>query len=209
MISQSMSITTSAMLEALRDPANQAVWSALDSRYRSIISAVAMRAGLRGEDASDVAQQTLVDVMTGFRAGQYDRAKGRFRTWILTIAHRRVIDVLRGRYRAADWRGDSAIDDHPNFEAIESSWNDETQKKIVHESLRLLDEECQASPTTKRAFELVQLRGVPEESVAKECGISVDQVYVIKHRMLKRLREIIERLQEAYGMDEWTDGSRK
>lgn len=203
MISPSMSITTSALLDALREPENQSVWTALDSRYRSIVCAVAIRAGLRGEDASDVAQQTLIDVMTGFRAGQYDRSKGRFRTWILTIAHRRVIDVLRGKYRSGDWRGDSAFDQQPNLDSIETSWNEELRNKIVHEALRSLDEESQASPATKRAFELVQLRGVPEETVAKECGISVDQVYVIKHRMLKRLREIIERLQETYDVDEW------
>jgi hypothetical protein len=33
--------------------------------------------------------------------------------------------------------------------------------------------------------------------VAAECGMSCDQVYVIKHRMLTRLRERVEALKEA------------
>jgi RNA polymerase sigma-70 factor, ECF subfamily len=194
--------TTTQLLESLRDPANEAVWADLEQRYRPILRAIATRLGLPAEDAADMAQQTLLDVVSGYREGRYERDKGRLRTWIITIAHRRAVDVLRERYRHADQRaqrrGESALDSLPEVDAVAAVWNEEEERSIVQEALRLLLTSNRIADTSKRVFELVQLRGVPEAAAAEQCGVSTDQVYLIKHRMLNRLRELTAELQEAY-----------
>lgn len=201
------SVTSSAMLEGLRDPANQAAWSALDERYRPVIRGLALRLGVGAEDAADVAQQTLFDVLQGYRQGNYDREKGRMRTWIMTIARRRVMDVFRMQHRRAngasnlDWSESSGSS--PSEHEAELAWADAEEKAVLSEALRLMFHESQANDATKRAFEMVMIQGLSETVAARECGMTVDQVYVAKHRMLKKLREQINLVQELWRADEW------
>ena len=78
--------TTTQLLNDLRDTANRQAWGLFDERYRPIIHAVAIRLGLRPEDAADVAQQTIADFIKDYQRGQYDRGKGRLRDWLKGIA---------------------------------------------------------------------------------------------------------------------------
>jgi DNA-directed RNA polymerase specialized sigma24 family protein len=55
---------------------------------------------------------------------------------------------------------------------------------------------------TINAFELVALRGVPATEVANQCQMTVDQVYVAKSRVTKKLRELVETLTKAFEEDE-------
>jgi peptide/nickel transport system substrate-binding protein len=48
--------TTTALLDELRDPANEAVWREFDARYRSVLIGFACRLGLEQTDAADAAE---------------------------------------------------------------------------------------------------------------------------------------------------------
>jgi DNA-directed RNA polymerase specialized sigma24 family protein len=47
----------------------------------------------------------------------------------------------------------------------------------------------------------VALRGVEAHEAAEQCGLSVDQVYLAKHRCTKKLREIVEAMTAAWDED--------
>ena len=51
---------------------------------------------------------------------------------------------------------------------------------------------------TIRAFEMVAFDGRKPADVAEELSISLNDVYLAKHRCLKRLREIISQLEQLY-----------
>jgi RNA polymerase sigma-70 factor (ECF subfamily) len=198
--------TTTELLVALRNPENRVVWSLLDERYRGFVESISLQRGVRGEDAADIAQQTMMDVFTGFQAGAYDRSKGRLRTWILTIARRRIIDVLRAQYRSKEGKEtlDSSVESPiDEGDELAKAWAQAEERAVLQEALAVLRRESKASESNLKAFELVQLRGMPEAAAAAECGLSVEQVYVAKHRLTKRLREIVAQVQEAYNADEW------
>ena len=97
--------TTTQLLEALFGPGEEAVWREFDARYRPIIFAFARELGVAAEDAADVAQQTLTEFLRDYRAGKYDRRRGRLRAWIIGIARHRVLDTLRQRTRNQAVRG--------------------------------------------------------------------------------------------------------
>ncbi len=63
--------------------------------------------------------------------------------------------------------------------------------------MEVLREGRTAEPTL-RAFDLFAVRGVPAEEVARECGMTVDEVYTAKNRVTGRLREIVEELTAAW-----------
>jgi hypothetical protein len=57
----------------LKDERDAAAWTEFDTRYRRVIEDFARSAGLGEDDATEVAQQTLVDFVSAYRMGRYSR----------------------------------------------------------------------------------------------------------------------------------------
>lgn len=194
----SRTTTTTALLDALCAAEDGATWSMFVGRYDPILRAVAMRLGLSGEDAADVSQQTLLEFVRDMRAGRYDRSRGRLRTWIIAIAEHRGRDLLR---RIALRRGegsDAALPFLPDRTVLEQVWDDEERKGIAHEAWDSLRAASHFDDRSLRIFELVALRGVPASAAASEFGVSEQNVYVVKHRVARRLRELVEEVTRAF-----------
>lgn len=152
---------------------------------------------MQGEDAADVAQQTLTEFLRAYRAGQYDRTRGRLSRWIIGIARNQACDLHRARGRRRERRGDSALANLPADEELDHTWEAE-RERVVRD---LAWQELRSSRTQKktlRAFELFALQELPVERVAAECGMSTDEVYRIKYRITNQLRLIVKRLTDAY-----------
>ena len=79
-----------------------------------------------------------------------------------------------------------------------SAWEAALRDSLFRRAWDMLLAEQRFSAGNTRAFELVVIRGVPPETAAEECGISVDQVYVARSRVSSRLREIVSALSAAY-----------
>lgn len=194
--------TSTKLLDQLRDPAEQAAWVEIDQRYRPILEGMGRALGLTSADASDVAQATLADLVRSIRGGTYDRSKGRLRSWIMGIAHHKVAAQRRAGARMGPVRGESAFDGVPVEPELDSIWEREQRQHVLRCALDRLRESTRMSPTTLRAFEMVALRGVSSEDAARDCGITVDDVYVAKSRLTRRLQALVGEITEAYSRDE-------
>lgn len=194
--------TTTRLLESLHDSGNEAAWSELDSRYRPIIFGVARRIGLGEEDAADVAQQTLIEFFRDYRSGKYDRERGRLRMWIAGIARHRSLDLLRSEVRRRGFRGESGYLQLPAEKQLSELWNGEREQLILRRAMDELRENSGTTENTLQVFERVALEGLPPDRVARERQLSVDEVYRIKHRITRRLREITARLRALYQEEE-------
>ena len=86
----------------------------------------------------------------------------------------------------------------PNAQRAERDWEEETQRVVMERALEELRTDTRLEERTIRAFELSALRSMPAEAVAAECQMSVPEVYVAKNRAIKKLREIVARLQEEF-----------
>lgn len=192
-------ITTTALLDALRDPADQRAWTDLHARFRPIVEACARALGLNEEEAEEAGQRTFAEVARSFRAGNYQRSRGRLRSWALGITRHMAMDVLRERGRPH--RGDSVICSLPDEEVMTRVWNLELERHVLREAIATLKRESGTEDRTIRAFEFHVLQGVPAEETAKQFGMTTQDVYVIKHRIAGRLRDIVARLQAAFEED--------
>jgi len=192
--------TTTQLLNDLRDNANRQAWAEFDRRYRPIIHGVAARLGLRPEDASDVAQQTISDFIRDYQRGSYDRGKGRLRTWLKGIARNRAIDVMRTETRRLERPAGDALSDAPAKSTINELWEQEERTAIVAAAMQEL-RDGDTSESVIKAFELAFWRKMPVEQVAAECGMSVDSVHQARTRVVRRLNPIIKRLSAAYSDD--------
>lgn len=193
--------TTTVLLEGLHDAGNESVWQEFDTRYRPIVEAFARRLGLRDADAADVAQETMVQFLGEYQDGKYDRERGRLRSWLMGIARFKIAGVYRKRASKREARGDSAMMNLEDDARLTLIWDDERRAVVLRAAMEELRTTTKASDRTVRAFEMLIMHQVPVATVAEEMNMSAQEVYLAKSRMAKRLREIVERLEQAFDGD--------
>ncbi len=191
--------TTSALLSSLLDEDPQradGTWAEFDARCRPVLRGFARRLALGEEDARDLAQDVLVTFVEEYRAGRYDHARGRLRSWLFAIARARVARYKRGQHRAAIARGESMLATLPDEDRLGELWDQEWRRAILREGLRHLRSSSRLEEGTLAVFEALVLEGRAPEEVAAERGLSTASVYTAKFRAMERLREILARLDE-------------
>ena len=143
-----------------------------------------------GDDAEDLASETWIAVARGLSNFEGDETA--FRSWVFTIAHRRLIDNHRVAARRPSTRTlhpvegeghdgplEMSAGDDPAGEVIAAAAGDEAVRRIVE----LLP---------KDQAEIVLLRvvaGLPVDEVAAITGRRPGTVRVLQHRALRRLAE--------------------
>ncbi len=192
-----LTTTTTQLLSDLQDTANSSAWSELDSRYRPLLVRLAGRLGLAGDDADELAQQTLTEFCRAYREGLYQRERGRLRAWLIGIARNTALSMRRRR-GAVRVGGNSALENLPDELEISGIWDREREQAIYEQAMAALRESTRTDAKTLLVFELYAIQGKPVDDVAAQCNVTVDMVYVIKNRLTKRLRELVAALTAAY-----------
>jgi len=183
-------ITTTTILQDLGDATNQAAWGRVVERLRPPIVRFARRMHLCESECEDVAQETLLTFFERYRAGRYDRAKGRLSQWLFGIALRKSLHQRRangrrkrivvGPERSSFWRT------LPDAHAASRIWDQEWAQAILERCLRAV--RLEVEPQTMRAFELVLRDGRTPAEAARELGVPVKAVYNAKYTVLNRIR---------------------
>jgi len=193
--------TTTALLEGLLDPASERTWSEFDARFRPILRAFSIRLGLSESDAEDVTQEALTRFVRFYRAGKYDRTRGRLSSWLVSITQNCVFDLQASRNARLERRGESAIGELSESSELTSIWNEECRRVLLERAMGELRKSTRLEPQTIRAFEMLAFEQREAAGVAAELELSLDSVYAAKNRCLTQLREIIARFNEAYELD--------
>jgi RNA polymerase sigma-70 factor (ECF subfamily) len=185
--------TTTQLLDGLHDQGNRAVWEEFDRRYRPILMGYLRRMGLDSTDAADVAQDTLASFVKDYRRQRYDRTNGRLRSWLIGIARCRLADQQRLRGRRRELRGDSAMHDLPDDVESEAIWEAEQRQYIFEQAVGELRRTTRFNERTLEAFERIALRQEPVAVVSREMGLTPQEIYNAKNRVVERLRDIVKR----------------
>ena len=189
--------TGTTLLEGLQDPHNTRVWGAFVERYQPLIMAYARRRGLQDADAEDVAQETLADFARAYRAGQYDRTRGRLRHWLGGFARHRIarrLTELGHQIRPVQFEGKTAVlQGVPDPETPDATWDEEWERHILALCRTLVRHEFE--DRSFRAFEEYVINGRPAELVATDMGMTTNSLYVVKSRILARIRELSEQIE--------------
>ncbi len=193
-----MTRTSTVLLEGLKDSQNDQVWSAFARRYGPILVGFGRRLGLNETDAAEVAQETLVRFVEEYRAGKYDRERGRLRSWMLTIARTRAAAVFRQRSVRGEREGVTALVNLGDEHTLTQIWQTERRQVILRAALEELRSATKTNEKTIEAFELLVHGGCPPGVVAEQLGMSIEDVYRAKSRVSQKLREIITRLEAEY-----------
>jgi len=191
-------VTTTLLLQRLHNSSDDDAWRHFDDRFRRVIISTGLRLGLNGADAEEAAQETMFQAIRDYQANRYDRSKGRLSSWIIGIARHRIIDILR-RHREGtlpDGADEPALVD-PSEHLVEQVFEQSLERQIFSDAWEMIRATGRSSVQSLQAFELTALRGVPAQEAARQCGMSVDQVYIARNRVAQRLREMVQRIDEA------------
>jgi RNA polymerase sigma factor (sigma-70 family) len=167
-----------------------AAW-AFETLYRDLAPAVTGYLRLHGAaEPDDLASETFLGVFTGLAGFRGDEDE--LRSWVFTIAHRRLIDDWRRRSRRpqlADDAGDLTL--LPGGDA-----EDDALVLVGAEDVHRL---CAGLPDDQRSVLLLRvLADLTVEQVASVMGRSVGSVKALQRRGLRALRERIENSSEEF-----------
>lgn len=186
-----MDSTRGSLLIRIKDGRDVEAWEEFHAIYRPLLYKYARARGLGHPDAEDVVQHCMAAIAKHIQGFDYDPQKGRFRSWLRTLVNNRVTNLLRtpkdAQANSRDLRLPQETEESPD-DAFDRLWK---QEHYSH-CFELVRREVKAS--TFKAFDCYVIQEWPAERVCQELGMNREQLYAIKWRVTKKLREKMDTL---------------
>jgi RNA polymerase sigma-70 factor (ECF subfamily) len=186
--------TRMSLILRLRNRSDTLSWNDFHRKYGELLVRYARSIGASPVDAEDIVQEVEMYLFKALDGFEYDVSKGRFRSYLRTAvlhAYRR----RRGRYAR---QGRSV--DPQTFDYISAGHEAETDERWEREwrlhrlrwALRIVAKSIE--PVTLKAFQMHVLDDRPAGETAEALAISKASVYQAKSRVLRRVKEELDRL---------------
>ena len=164
--------TRSSVLAAVKDTGDAAAWARFFDLYAGFVFAIARSKGLSSEDADDIVQGVFSELARKMPTFEYDRTKGKFRSYLLGLINWRVLDKLKADKRESELNAaycEEAKSAAPVAEDafVEQEW----QNAAFNEALRRLQGE--ERPDHFAAFVESTVEGIGTETVMRLHGMTV------------------------------------
>jgi RNA polymerase sigma-70 factor (ECF subfamily) len=187
--------TRASLLARLRDSQDERAWQEFVDLYVPVIYGYVRRQGLQDADAVDLCQDVLAAVAGAVGRLDYDPDRGAFRSWLFTIVRRKLSNWRRARRcrpggaAAQEQRADQADDSN-----VEAAWEAEWQRRVFAWACEQV--RADVTEATWQAFWRTAVDGQPGKQVATEVGLSVAAVYLARSRVVARLKQLVQSVQE-------------
>ena len=157
--------------------------AALYDRYGRRVFALAARVLNDPIASEEVTQDVFMSVWR--RGSSYSPEKGKFTTWLFSIAHNRTIDELRRRRRDLN-RNNDDIEDHISLESREISPADAAVAQSEYAQVR---EALEVLPAEQRlVIEMSYFKGLTQAEIAERTGQPLGTVKTRMRLALRKLR---------------------
>jgi RNA polymerase sigma factor (sigma-70 family) len=154
----------------------------LYDRFGSVAYRLAVRVLRDPALAQDAVQDAFLAAWR--TAVAFDPARGKASTWLLTLVHRRAVDVVRRE----DRRRTEPLDDAPVAAAdtVDESVEVREERRRVQAALAKLP------PDQREALELAYYGGLSQSEVAERLGVPLGTVKSRVFTGLSRLRDLLD-----------------
>ena len=186
-------LTQPSLLVRIRDNRDAESWRQFVEIYAPLIYGYLRKNGLQDADAADVAQDVLRTVSQSIGQWNYDRQRGTFRGWLLSVIHSRLADFQRRQQksRAAVQAAASIAQQRPDVRSS-AEWDRDYERQLFHTAANQVRGDF--SESSWQAFWLAAVDGKPARDVAEALNITPAAVYLAKARVMARIREQLELL---------------
>ena len=190
--------TRSTLIAKVRSPDDREAWEEFVLIYQPVIYRMARRRGMQDSDAQDLVQKVLVRIASAI--DRWERKPGtRFRHWLRRVARNSILSELSRSPKHAPVGGS----DIQELMAGQPAAAPEVDRELAVEYMReqylraAISVQSDVNAETWRAFELTVIGGESCEEAAKIIGRSVGTVYAARSRVMRRLRDHIQRLEQS------------
>lgn len=197
-----------SLVQRLKEGGNDPAWQEFYDAYRPLLLGLARKSGLSSEEAEEAVQETVMSVFKSLPQFQADPSAGSFKNWLFRLARWRILNQFEKRPRDALLRaapgpkrandestGTPLIERIPDTRqnAMEVAWEAEWRDNALELALDRLKRLTKARHF--QAFYLHVVKQRPAGDVARALGIPLAQVYLVKCRLLPKLKRIIRTLE--------------
>ena len=182
--------TRRSLIMRLGDWKDQKSWDEFYRTYWRLIYSVALKSGLREDEAWDVVQETVLTIAKQSVKGMYDPKKGSFKMWLWHITRWRINDQFRQRRKdtassvpSPEGKEKEPLADIPDTsgDTFATIWDREWQNNVMKAAIERV--KMKVSPQQFQIFDYNVLRGMSALEVRNKLGVSIAQVYLAKHRV--------------------------
>ncbi len=203
-LAQAYAKTRKSLIARLDNWEDQRTWDEFYQTYWRLIYTVAVKAGLRNDEAFDCVQETILSIAKQSKKNLYDPEQGSFKTWLMNMTRWRINDQFRKRKKdtamaGGEWDADrktSAIDhvEDPAGEVLPRLWDVEWKKNLADAALARV--KAQVSPKQYQIFDCYVIKQWDARKVQDKLNVSMAQVYLAKHRVGVVLKRELAKLEE-------------
>ena len=190
--------TRSTLLARVQSPDNREAWEQFVLTYRPVIYRMARKRGMQDADAQDLAQAVLMRVAGAIDKWEKTDPTTRFRHWLRRVAKNAIITALTRSPKDAAVGGTNVQDllgEQPEVSTdVEQELALEYLREQYHRAAAIV--QTDVTVETWRAFELSVIDGIPCDQVAELIGKSTGTVYAARSRVMRRLRDQVQQLEE-------------
>lgn len=160
---------------------DQRAATALVERHAPALARFAASVGARS-DIDELVQDTFV---RAFNSIQGFRGESSFRTWLMTIQRRLLLDRRRAEKRRPDNVEIQESDATTGFDALDEMVADEARKRMTQAVAKL-------SPTQKQVFSLRVADGLSYKEIADAVGTTEGAARVHYHNAMRAVKEFLD-----------------
>lgn len=188
--------TNESLIVQVRDPSNRAAWEQFEQLYRPVIFRIARAKGLQHADALDLVQQVLISVSSAIDRFEKQPEGSRFRNWLGRITRNAILKALTRQPRDRASGGSDVLDilsEIPADPETEALINLEYRRELFQRAAQQV--RSQSQEVTWLAFEMTELQQISIERTSALLQISTGSVYAARSRVMRRIRNTIEKLE--------------
>ena len=190
--------TKYSLLAKIRSPEDHEAWERFVLLYRPVIYRMARRRGLQDADAQDLVQTVLMNITKAIDHWEPNKPGVQFRHWLRRVSKNAILNALTRKPKDAGAGGtvanDMLADQADTSLGLEAELETESMRELYLRAA--VSVKADVNPETWRAFELSVVEQQPCEEVAALIGKSVGTVYAARSRVIRRLREEVQRLEQ-------------
>ncbi len=174
----------------------------LYARYTKLVHYQARNILGNAAFADEVVQETFLTIW--MKAGSFDPEKGKARSWIMTLARNKVLDLIRSHKRGVTIASSDEYDILVEVAADQPTVSEQVIANIegsdIREALKVL------SPIQLEVVTLAYFHGLPQTEIAQQLGKPLGTVKTRMRDAIQKLREELSGSYDTVGLKPWKGG---
>ncbi|MDG2012137.1 MAG: sigma-70 family RNA polymerase sigma factor [Pirellulaceae bacterium] len=192
-----MDTTRFSLILRLKDVDDVIAWDEFTAIYSAVIYRVAIKRGLQAADAENIVQEVFSAVVCSVAQWVERENRGKFRAWLLRIAHNESVDLMtRKATRSLGKGGDAGyklMEQIPAPTKLEKMFETEYQNSVFQWASDQVKDTV--TKLNWQAFWMTSIEGMPVDKVTQSLGMSRGQVYTAKSRVMAKIKKRVKQFE--------------